>query len=316
MKTLFFTALALLVLFLNFSAQAACSAHSSSSSFGSKSSFELASSAQSIQTGSGFNCSGSLLALASTNTVTGTIAASANARGSQPQLYNAASGSSIPYTICRDTSCSATYRVGESINWSSTSLIGLLGLFNASDGSLPFYLRTATGVNVPAGIYTDTITVNWRYRICFAGILGVCLYDTGTASSTINVTLTVNNDCYINNAPDVDFGTAALSGAFPVITNALNIRCTRNAAYSVNLTGSWPMSGSWRRMASTVNGQRYYLQYQLYRQDGSMWGENNNLRVTGTGNAQTIPYRARINPVQPNQPAGRYSDTITVTVSY
>lgn len=297
-------------------ALADCSTRSGNSTFGSISSFALAATAQTVESSSGFICSGSLLSLISTNTVTATIASSAHANGNQPQLFSAKTGSYVPYTICADTGCDTTYHTGGTITWRSTTLLGLLGLFNSSDGTLPLYLRTATGVNVPAGTYTDTITLNWTYHICFVGVLGVCVYTDGTATSTVNVTLNVSDDCYIDNAPDLNFGSAALPELFSVVSNALSVRCTSNASYSVNLSGSNPVMNGWRQMTGSAGGDTPLMQYQLYKADGSVWGNDNNLSAVGNGMSQSFPYSARINPDQRGLPAGTYSETITVTVSY
>lgn len=293
-----------------------CSASSSSTSFGSISSFTVASTAQTVQSGSGFTCTGSLLSLASTNTVTATIASSANASGSTLRLYNSATGTYLPYTMCNSSSCGSTYGIGNSITWSSTTLVGLLGLFNSSDGTLPLYLRTSTGSNLPAGTYTDTITINWNYRICFIGVLGICAYTTGTATSTIRVTLVVTNYCYIDSAPNVNFGTAALPGGFSSVSSAISVRCTLNAGYSVDLTSSNTESGDWRRMSGTVSGSTYYLQYQLARSGGAIWSSSNDYSNTGSGTSQNISYTATINSTQSAVPSGSYRDTVTVTVTY
>ena len=106
----------------------------------------------------------------------------------------------LPYSICKDNGCGTVYNVGSTVRWSSTTFLGILGLFNATDGSLPLYLRTATGVTLPAGTYTDTIGLNWAWHLCAAGIGPVCVYDDGTASSSVNVTLTVLKDCFIDSA--------------------------------------------------------------------------------------------------------------------
>lgn len=315
-RTIYHCLALLVILFSIQPVYAACTSSSSSSSFGTISSFTLASSPPTLESGSGFVCSGSLLSLLSTNTVTAQIASTTNASGTTPRLYNAQSGSYVPYTLCKDSGCSSTYNIGDSIGWSSTTLIGLLGLFNASDGSLPIYLRTASGVNVPAGTYIDTITLNWTYHICFIGVAGLCIYTDGTGTSTINVTLIVSNDCYIDNAPNVNFGTAALPSEFQTIRSALSVRCTRNATYSVNLASTNPIVNSWRQMQASVGGNNYQLQYQLYKPDGSLWNDNNNYTAIGNGASQSINYTATINPAQPNQPAGSYSEVVTVTVTY
>lgn len=310
--TRIFSALLIMLAGWSGSVWADCTAGSSSTSFGSLSSFTLASSPQQVESGSGFFCTGGLLTLLSTNTVTATISSSANASGMTPRLYNSSSNSYVPYSICSDSACSAIHNIGTSKTWSATTLVGLLGLFNAIDGSLPLYMRTPAGVNVTAGTYTDTLTLTWKYRICFVGVLGECVYTTGTGTSTVLLTLEVQNDCAIDSAPDIDFGRASLPASFATVSSALGIRCTRNAAYKVALTSATPGSGDWRQMS---NGSAR-LQYQLYQPDGTVWTAGHRLSATGTGNTQRINYTAQVNPDQDNQPAGIYRDTVTVTVTY
>lgn len=298
------------------SAYAACTASSSTSTFGTISSFTLTNNAQTVKSGTGFVCSGSLLSLLGTNTATASITSTTHSNGAVAQLYNAQSGHYIPYTLCQDSACSTPYNIGGTITWSSTTLLGLLGLFNSSDGSLPLYLHTATGINVPAGTYTDTITLNWTYHICFVGVFGACIYTDGIGTSTINVTMNVSNDCYIDNAPNINFGTAALPSEFKTISNILRVRCSLNASYSVNFTSTNPIMNGWRQMQAKIDGKNYQLQYQIYKPDGSLWNDNNNYTALGNGVSQAINYTATINQKQPNQPSGSYSDVVIVTVTY
>ncbi|KAA8996951.1 spore coat U domain-containing protein [Affinibrenneria salicis] len=292
-----------------------CSVITSSSDLGTLSSFTVNNSAQTVETGSGFNCSGGLLTLLSSNTVTATFAGSLNPDGNTMRLYNAASGDYLPYNVCSDSACSTLYSVNSQYTWRSGSLLGLLGLFNSPDGSLPLYVRTTTGANLAAGVYTDTVTINWHYHICFIGVLGICAYTDGDTTSTVNLTLTVANDCTIS-APDINFGTAALPAEFAAVSGNMNLSCTKAASWSINLTSSHPDDASWRRMSASVNGSTYYLQYQLYNGNNVSWTENNDYAGTGSGLAQSIPYTARINAGQSNQPAGEYSDSVTVTVTF
>ncbi|WP_412524006.1 spore coat U domain-containing protein [Brenneria populi] len=271
---------------------------------------------QIITSGSGFSCSGSALSLISTNTITATVIGDTNASGSSMRLKGGIGGSDvISYDLCMDASCGTLYSIGSSYTWKKTSFLGILGLFNASDGTLPIYVRTSIGNNVPAGTYTDTVTIQWDYSLCALGLLGICIYDTGTLTSTLNLSMTITNDCQITSAPDVNFGSAALPADFPTVGNSLGVNCTNQGAYTVKLTSSHPDDAGWRRMTATVGGAAYYLQYQLYHTDNTAWTENADYAGTGAGVTQSIPYTARINASQANQPAGAYSDTVTITVT-
>lgn len=285
-------------------------------SFDAVDSFSLATTAQKVTAESGFACSGSALSLLSTNTINATIGSQVYPVGSTPQMTSTTSSDVVPYIICKDASCSQIYNIGSTINWTITSLIGLLGLFNASNGSLPLYLRTNIGVNVAAGTYTDQLLINWDYSICVSGIVS-CNYAVGNKQVTVTVTLKVTNYCYIDNAPDVAFTPAALPASFSAASGALSIRCTKNAAYTVNLTSANASSSDgWRQMSATVGGTSYLLQYQFYQPGGNAWTQSNDLSVTGSGISQAVSYTAKINPTQTNKPAATYNDTVTVTVTY
>ncbi|MEH2921059.1 spore coat U domain-containing protein [Samsonia erythrinae] len=273
------------------------------------------SSPQITQSGSGFRCTGSLLSLVGTNTIDATVESAINASGSTMRLHRENSSDYVPYSLCMDSGCGTLYNIGSTYKWSRTTFLGILGLFNSSDGTMPIFLRTSIGNNVAAGVYTDTLTIKWDYKLCAFGIGGLCFYDEGTKWSTLNITMTVTNDCNITNAPNINFGTAALPASFAAVTSGIGVNCTRLGAYTVKLTSSHPDDPNWRRMTSTAGGTANYLQYQLYRSDNMAWTETNDYAGVGSGIIQTIPYTARINANQGNKPVGSYHDTVTVTVT-
>ncbi|MBI7313420.1 Csu type fimbrial protein [Pseudomonas aeruginosa] len=292
---------------------AACTTSSGTGNFGSLSSFAVASTAQTITGTTGFKCTGSLLSFFSTNTIDVTMTSSANPQGTTPRLRNAITGTYLPYNICRDSNCNTTYNLGSRAQWTSRNFVGILGFFNSSNGALPLYFRLPTGTTLPAGTYTDTITLNWAWHLCSAGALGICFYDDGSAISTVNLTLMVLNDCFIDSAPDVSFGNAALVSAFTTVNQNIGVRCTLNATYTIGFDNGNNFSGGWRRMLNGANA----IQYNLYKPgDSTIWSLDNPQRRRGTGSAQTIPYRAIVNPAQRNVPAGIYRDTVRIILTY
>lgn len=317
LKHLLFLCVALFLLTQSLSALAACNIVASSPKIGPVDSFTLNSTPLGVLAGAGFYCSPEVASLNSTNTLTATLS-STNQSNKIPLLLNGA-GDAVPYSICVDSSCSPAYQDGGVISWSRTTLLDLLGLFNTSDGTMPLYFRTTPGANIPAGTYTDTLKITWVYRFCYVGLdllgIKICIPNNGTLVSTVNVSLQVTNFCYIDSAPEVIFTSAALPSSFSDYSGQLAIRCTKNAAYTVNLTSITNTSvGDWRRMS--LPQQTAWLQYQFYQANGSAWTESNNLSVTGSGTPQSASYTVKINPAQSNQPAGTYSDTILVTVTY
>ena len=304
-------------------ARAACSATSGSVNLGSASSFTVASAAQTAGGATGFSCTGSLLSIVSTNTITATIASATNSQGTQPRLRDATTGDSIRYDICKDSSCSATYAVGSTITWSSTTFLGILGLFNATGGTLPIYIRTQAGTQVAAGTYTSTIALDWTWHLCSAGAVTLCIYDDGATSSTLTVTMTVSADCVLS-APTADFGSAAFVGSFDPVAQTITIRCTKDASYTVGIDDGQNYSGT-RRLANAGS----YIAYEIYYPQGSTsrWGHlGTERRSSGeaTTNAgtytgatdQTYTYRAEILSGQSTPPPGTYTDTLTVDVEF
>ncbi|MFJ5442986.1 spore coat U domain-containing protein [Pectobacterium sp. CHL-2024] len=270
---------------------------------------------QIVTSGSGFRCTGSLLSLASTNTITVTILDDSNPSGTAMRMRRGTSTDYVPYSLCIDSGCGTLYEIGSTYTWSRTTFLGILGLFNSADGSIPIYIRTSIGNNVAAGTYTDTVTIKWDYRLCSLGALGLCVYEQGTTTSTLNITMNITNDCQITSAPNISFGIAAFPTDFAAVNSSLGVRCTLLGAYTVKLTSPHPDDANWRRMTATVGGTPYYLQYQLYRTGNIAWTETNDHSGTGTGITQNIPYTARINASQANKPEGAYKDTVTINVT-
>ncbi|MGF6189524.1 Csu type fimbrial protein [Serratia sp. 2723] len=298
---------------------AGCTAPATSGNLGTQNSFDVSSTPLTTSVSSGLKCTGSLLNIGGTNTITATIGTTLHPVGTQPRLYSAATGQYLPYSLCKDGGCSTLYNQGSVITWTSTTALDLLGLFTGPNSTLPIFIRPQMNSNLAAGTYTDTIPIVWSWSICSIALGPICIADTGsiTSGSNISLSLVVTNFCYIDSAPNVGFGSAALpSGLTTVVSNTISVRCTLNASYSVNLTSSVASSGQYRQMASTVNGTTSYIQYQLFKGDSTVWTAATNSNATGAGTSQSFPYTASVNLSQNNQPAGNYSDTVTVTVAY
>lgn len=304
-------------------AHAACSTTAGSVSLGTQSSTAVAASAQGASGSTGFTCTSSILSLASTNTVTATIVSVSNSLGTQPRLGISPTGDFIPYSICKDSSCSSTYAVGTPIVWSSSTLLGLLGLFNASGGTLPIYAKTTAGTQVAAGTYTSVISIKWDWSLCSVGLLGACVYETGSTTNTVTVTLIVSNDCAIS-APALNFGSAAFVASLKPVTQNITIRCSKGAAYTVGIDNGLNYSAN-RRLANGTN----YIGYELYfpSTTTTRWGSAGAQRVSSTAattNAgsytgttdQIYTYKALILPGQPAVPTAVYTDTLLVNVQF
>lgn len=301
-------------------AYAACTGTSGTVNLGATSSFAAASTAQAASGTTSLTCSGGITVI-NTDTVNATITSVTNSSGSQPRL-GSTTGDFLPYTMCRDSACSATYAIGSTMTWTGQTLINLLG---SSNVPLTFYIRTIPGTQLAAGTYTSTINVKWDWDICTGiGLLGICLgRDTGSTTTTVNVSLVVTRDCLIT-APSINFGTAAFVGSFSPVNQSVTIRCTKDAAYSVGIGNGANYTTS-RRLA---NGSKF-IAYEIYypASSQSRWGSVGAERkssadattnagiYTGTTN-QTFAYRAQMLSGQATPAAGTYSDTLILDVQF
>jgi spore coat protein U-like protein len=142
-----------------------------------------------------------------------------------------------------------------------------------------------------------------------------------TVDATLNVTATVEHACLVTGG-NLSFGNyEPLSGAPVNATADFTVTCTLGSTASITLDqGSNPDAASTddnpvRRMTDGAN----YLQYNLYSDAGysQVWGNSpaSDVSTVGTGNAEIVTVYGTI-PGGQNVPAGNYSDTVTITVTF
>ncbi|KAB0491015.1 Csu type fimbrial protein [Pseudomonas psychrophila] len=231
-------------------------------------------------------------------------------------------GDVIAYTIYASNSIAKPITRGQAFDFSSNGLLGA-----TAPSMIPLYFTTAAN-NVAAGVYTETLNVRWDWSYCTGlGVLGICLgYDTGSNKiSTLTVSMTVANDCTIS-APSISFGSAPVVSAFSTVSQTVSVNCTKGSAYTVGLgDGTHPVSvGGRRQMMSGGN----YLAYDIFQSAGTTrWGsvgaarrasstaEVNPGNGLGSG-SQIFNYNARIYTDQATPPAGTYTDSVVLDVSF
>jgi spore coat protein U-like protein len=133
------------------------------------------------------------------------------------------------------------------------------------------------------------------------------------------VSATVPTSCQLSAATELNFGSQAgpIAGVQDN-SSTITMTCRNRTAWNLGLDNGQNHDGSTRRMRLGFTGN--YVSYQLYRDsDRSLaWGNvigTNTATGTGTGSAQSQTVHGRV-PGAQNVPAGNYSDTVTVTVTY
>lgn len=297
-------------------AQAGCVTAAGAVTFAASSSYDVRNSAVPNASGSaGLACTGTLLSLLGGGYARATV--------TSDNGYKLKLGSdTISYQVAADPGFTQPFSTSTpQIDFMNASLLSLLGINNMNNFSAVFYARLTSAPNIPDGIYTDTLHVNWNYYICNGVQVGqLCaLYETGNKNIDVTVTLTVSKDCKIN-APNVNFGSAPLANGFGQVAQAVQVDCTKNATYKVAFTnGNSGTSRPWRTMS---DGKGNSLQYNIYQADGTtIWDQTNPVTSgqTGTGSltpSQMQSYIARMNPAQTTPPAGTYTDNVSVVISF
>ncbi len=187
-------------------------------------------------------------------------------------------------------------------------------------------MRTQIGSNVAAGVYQENLTVAWSWNYCSGiGALGICLgRDIGSGSQTLNVSLTVTNDCQIT-TPNISFASAPVVAGFGTVSQGINVSCTKGSSYTVGLDDGQNVSAGRRRMKSAANN---YLAYDIFKSAGTVrWGATGAARRsstdadvnpgvgTGTG-SQVFNYNAKVYTDQATPPAATYTDSVILDVQF
>ncbi|PRN02809.1 MULTISPECIES: spore coat U domain-containing protein [unclassified Pseudomonas] len=305
------------------SAWALCSSVATSpAAFGSLNSTQVRSTVQtSSSTNSGLRCSGSLLSLLSTGDHFYATITPASGGLVGP------TGDVIAYTLYADNSTNYPITRNVAYDFARNGILDVLGLLGSiTPKTVPIYLRTQIGSNVAAGLYQENLTVAWSWDYCSGiGVLGGCLgRDIGSGVQTLNVSLTVTNDCQIT-TPDISFSSAPVVAGFGTVSQSVSVSCTKGSNYTVGLDDGQNVSGGRRRMKSSANN---YLAYDIFKSASTVrWGASGAARRastdadvnpgagTGIGN-QLFNYNAKVYTDQATPPAATYSDSVILDVQF
>lgn len=178
-----------------------------------------------------------------------------------------------------------------------------------------------------AGLYQETLNLAWSWDYCVGvAVGGLCLAgrDSGSGTRTLNVSLTVSNDCQIT-TPNISFGSAPVVGGFGTVSQSVSLSCTKGSSYTVGLNDGENVSGGRRRMKSSANN---YLAYDIFKSAGAVrWGSLTTARRSssdadvnpgnGTGlGSQVFNYNAKVYTDQTTPPAASYTDNVILDVQF
>ncbi len=301
--------------------KAACTAAlGSSATFGTVTSFAVNSTAQNVNTSLTLTCDTILNLLTVGDTVTLTYLGAAPASGTRAGMQRTGNTTdTIPVMLCTVDGCSSEIANNSgTYTWSGSTLLNLLG---NKTYTLPLYFRTVPGQSVAAGTYQTALTLRFNWSVCSVGVAVCVIAQTGNTTFTLNVTITVTNDCSAMSTPDVSFGSQPLVGNFPTISQTIALTCTKGSIYTVGISNGNYANGSVRNMASGNNR----MSYEIYKgttanrwgvSGTERWASTDSTSVSTDGLLRSYNYTAKVLTGQTTPPAGNYSDTLVVDVAF
>jgi len=139
-----------------------------------------------------------------------------------------------------------------------------------------------------------------------------------TATTSFGVTLQISADCAVAPSATLNFGIQGVLVADVTGTTTVNVTCTADLPYQIGLDGGTTAGGDTTTRLMTDGTDT--VTYRLF-QDAARtvnWGNTagaDTLASTGTGSGQTFSVYGVL-PAQTTPPAGIYSDTVGVTVTF
>ncbi|SAK75197.1 secreted pili protein involved in motility and biofilm formation [Caballeronia catudaia] len=187
----------------------------------------------------------------------------------------------------------------------------------------PFYGRIPPKQNVAVGTYTQPFTATDTYFV-YVGYSGTppnCATSTAPfKTAPFTVTANVGVDCDISATP-MRFGSTSLLNESLQATSRVTVTCVTGVDFFVDLDGGTTPGGSITQRKLLLEGGADTIDYQLYlgSSRAEIWGDGSNGTVRwgaiGTGTAHSMTVYGLV-PPQPSKTPGRYTDTITATVSF
>ncbi|MGH6781253.1 MAG: Csu type fimbrial protein [Sphingomonadaceae bacterium] len=140
-----------------------------------------------------------------------------------------------------------------------------------------------------------------------------------TATTQFDVQITITEECQINSADDLNFGSTGVLDANIDGTNAIRVQCTNGTTYNIGLNAGTGTGATVATRLMTGAGAAT-VQYSLYRNAArtQVWGETigtDTVSSTGTGAEQTFTVYGRV-PTQTTPAPNTYNDIVTATVTY
>nr|WP_300309189.1 spore coat U domain-containing protein [Halomonas sp.] len=157
-----------------------------------------------------------------------------------------------------------------------------------------------------------------------SGLLVILMLSAGysaaqTATTQFNVQITIDAECQINSAADLDFGNTGVIDTAIEASSDIAVQCTNGTTYDIGLNeGQGTGASVATRLMTGPDSET--VSYSLYTDAGhtDVWGDTigtDTVSGTGTGAEQVYTVFGQV-PGQDAPAPGTYTDVVTVTVTY
>lgn len=210
---------------------------------------------------------------------------------------------------------------GYTTKWNTASgpVAGLLAWFQTT-GNTTAYGRVPGGQSTtPIGTYLNAMTgtMYWRRFSIFQPAPNCNTLTSNPTPINFNATATVNSTCTVT-ATNMNFGVTPTFSSTIDAQSTVQVTCTSGTPYHVRLSGgnAGATDPTQRKMSLGANQVTYGLYRNAARTLG--WGSTDGVDTqpgTGTATPNVHTVYGRI-PPQATPPAGTYTDTVVVVVSF
>jgi len=138
-----------------------------------------------------------------------------------------------------------------------------------------------------------------------------------TTTGNLAVNATVVATCRLTTTAVGFTNYDGLSGAATDGQGSLGVTCTQSAPYTIALDAGAHAALATAGARAMINATGQHLDYNLYSDSarGTLWGGTVTVPGSGNGAIQTVNVYGRV-PANQSVPAGSYSDTVQVTVTF
>lgn len=243
-----------------------------------------------------------------TPNTTGRIILSTGNAGSYSPRSMSSGTAGLAYNLYTDASASVVWGDGTAGTTDYQTV-------NPGQGNMDFvvsvYGRISAGMDVPAGLYSDTIVVELQAD-------GVTK-DTASFAVTTRVISSCTVDSFTLNFGSYD--PVSTNRTTPLnATTSIVAYCTKDTSATISLSDGLNPSGGMRRMSGPLGE---FLTYDVYLDSGhsNIWNSVNTVSATSTsktvplGGPAGVPGYGQV-PAAQNVRPGSYTDTVVATVNY